>query len=60
MGTGFDFSFLSARSYLADFPTPTRNSIGLAPVTVNVFWSELNLDHLLSIFWPTVFFHQNL
>jgi hypothetical protein len=43
VGTGFDFLFFRAWSYLAEFSAKTRNRIGLASVTINVFWFELNL-----------------
>jgi hypothetical protein len=43
VGAGLDFLFSCARSYLAEFSAKTRNQIGLASVTINVFWSELNL-----------------
>jgi hypothetical protein len=43
VGTGSDFLFFRARSYLAEFSAKTRNHTRLASATVNVFWFELNL-----------------
>jgi len=50
VGTGFDFLFYRARSYLAEFSAKTRDRIRLASVAVDVFWFELDLALIRPVF----------